>query len=247
MLETASAPAASEWNSAANRQDQQHGDVGDIVRQLHYDPAISTLIGDVTGKTVLDAGCGNGYWVRRLSRNAKLVIGVDLSKELLKRAASYANPQNVAFANMDISNLAYADKSFDLVDSNVVLDYVPDIDKFAAESRRVLTNNGSLVFGVIHPLFHTVKMNEGGDMYDKKLGYTDSGSVRRKVYKGALEATIYNRTVGDYIKPFITRGFALEEMLEPPVPEALLREVPRFEADKYLPRFLMLKFKKASD
>ena len=50
---------------------------------------LGLLPGDVTGRNVLDAGCGTGRYMRHaLQRGAGKVIGVDLSPDMLARAAS---------------------------------------------------------------------------------------------------------------------------------------------------------------
>lgn len=51
---------------------------------------------DVTGKTVIDFGCGEGHECVQLARlGAKRVIGVDIRPELLERAREYARHQRV--------------------------------------------------------------------------------------------------------------------------------------------------------
>lgn len=245
MSERGSHISPNEWDIAAEKQDAQHGDTGDFIRQVFYDPAISNLIGNVSGKDILDAGCGNGYWVRRLAEEARSVLGVDSSSELLKRAAYYNNPQNVKYAAMDLTReLAIPDQSIDIVLSNIVLDYLPDLSTFAEESQRVLRSGGRLVFGVIHPFFNVSQMREGSTMYSEQLGYFDQGEVKKKTYRGGLEVTMQNRTVSDYINPFITSGLTLTQLEEPSYPESLLITEPKFCAEKSLPRFLMLSFEK---
>src|SRR5215510_1905626 len=48
---------------------------------------LALLPADLRGRVVLDAGCGSGrYLLHALRRNARRVLGVDLSAEMLARA-----------------------------------------------------------------------------------------------------------------------------------------------------------------
>src|SRR6476659_6896108 len=48
---------------------------------------LALLPADLRGRAVLDAGCGSGrYLLHALRRNARRVLGVDLSAEMLGRA-----------------------------------------------------------------------------------------------------------------------------------------------------------------
>lgn len=43
-------------------------------------PAVRSLLPDIIGKRILDAGCGDGTYSRRLADDGAEVIGVDFSK-----------------------------------------------------------------------------------------------------------------------------------------------------------------------
>jgi toxoflavin synthase len=50
---------------------------------------IETQLGDLTGRSVLDLGCGTGYYCRLFAaRGARRVLGLDSSPEMLRHAAS---------------------------------------------------------------------------------------------------------------------------------------------------------------
>ncbi len=113
----------------------------------HYDPLldeISELIQDEVSKekatTILDAGCGEGYYTDRLVRNlekiAPQVYGTDISKYAVRIAAK--RYKSVHFFVSSIFNLPVADSSVDLI----VSIFAP----FQAEEfQRILTSNGALL------------------------------------------------------------------------------------------------------
>jgi len=98
---------------------------------------------------VLDAGCGGGWWLRRLTAEGVgpgRLHGLDLLEERL-RAARAACP-DAAFTVGDVTRLPYADRRFAAVFLLTVLSSLPDRDavrRAVAESWRVLAPGGSLV------------------------------------------------------------------------------------------------------
>lgn len=86
--------------------------------------------GDVTGKKILDVGCGSGvYAVDFARRGARRVVGIDLSSNMLKLARQEAEQHGVAdrceFIHADFLELDPEDR-FDISIAMGVFDYVPD-------------------------------------------------------------------------------------------------------------------------
>jgi cyclopropane fatty-acyl-phospholipid synthase-like methyltransferase len=86
--------------------------------------------GDVTGKKILDVGCGSGvYSVDFARRGAERVVGVDFSGNMLKLARQEAGQHGVAdrceFIQADFLELDLKDR-FDVSIAMGVFDYVPD-------------------------------------------------------------------------------------------------------------------------
>ncbi|HEY4636091.1 MAG TPA: methyltransferase domain-containing protein, partial [Rhodospirillales bacterium] len=50
------------------------------------DPNFARFVGDLRGKRVLDAGCGEGDSSRILARNGAAVVGIDISDAMLELA-----------------------------------------------------------------------------------------------------------------------------------------------------------------
>jgi ubiquinone/menaquinone biosynthesis C-methylase UbiE len=64
-----------------------------------------------TESKILDVGCGPGHHALYLSERNHKIIGIDLSKEMLKNARKNVN--SVEFINMDIQHLEFSENSFD--------------------------------------------------------------------------------------------------------------------------------------
>jgi ubiquinone/menaquinone biosynthesis C-methylase UbiE len=76
-----------------------------------------------------------------------LVIGIDMTVEMLAKAraaAAEAGVANAEFVEAEAEQLPFADASFDVVISNGVIDLIPDKDAVYAELYRVLVPGGRL-------------------------------------------------------------------------------------------------------
>jgi len=79
--------------------------------------------GSLTGRTVLDVGCGRGRWSKEYATRGAKVTGVDISPEAV-RLLSQEMPQHQFLAE-DITKLSFPDESFDVVNSVTVLQHMP--------------------------------------------------------------------------------------------------------------------------
>ena len=97
------------------------------------------LAGLSAGTRVLDAGCGNGVYLRALRARRTRAVGCDRSPGML-RAAAFP-----ALVNADVVALPVRDASFDIVLAPHMLYHVPDRAQAIRELRRVLVPGGRLV------------------------------------------------------------------------------------------------------
>jgi 2-polyprenyl-3-methyl-5-hydroxy-6-metoxy-1,4-benzoquinol methylase len=107
------------------------------------------LLGDVSGKTVLDLGCGSGENSILLARRGARVIGLDVSEALLALARQRFELNGVAergaFIASSAHDLALPDASVDVVVGIAILHHL-DLDLTASEVRRVLKPGGRAIF-----------------------------------------------------------------------------------------------------
>lgn len=106
----------------------------------------------VSGKDVLDAGCGVGYGAQILARaGAKSVIGVDIDPRAVEQAKKNADSHGDTMVEGDLCNLPFEDGCFDLVVCFEVIEHLKDADKALAEFRRVLRREGMLIVSTPNP------------------------------------------------------------------------------------------------
>ncbi len=129
----------------------------DIAREYHNNPAFLAFLGDLGGRQVLDAGCGEGYNTRILARRGARMTGIDISERMveLARAEEDREPLGIRYARASYSDLGvFPDASFDAVVSFMALMDGPRFDVAMRESFRVLRPGGMLAFSITPLLPH---------------------------------------------------------------------------------------------
>jgi SAM-dependent methyltransferase len=95
---------------------------------------------------VLDAGCGNGMWIRAVSERfgVRSVVGLDLSLGMLDDTRRVLGPGAPLVAG-DIQRLPFPDASFDVILCFWMLYHVPDHQQALEECCRVLRSGGHVL------------------------------------------------------------------------------------------------------
>ena len=109
-------------------------------------PAVAAL-GDLSGKTVLDYGCGHGMAAVTFARRGGIVTGFDLSPEYVQEATlrAEANAVSARFLVANAEQLPFADASFDCIWGNAILHHL-HLPTAARELERILKPGGIAVF-----------------------------------------------------------------------------------------------------
>ena len=106
------------------------------------------LLGFVSpGDRVLDLGCGEGSFAAALLGAGAQVTMADVAEGALERARAKAPGAEAVLLEED-SPLPFPDGSFDLVWCGETLEHVADVVGLAAEVRRVLREDGTLLVTV---------------------------------------------------------------------------------------------------
>ena len=106
------------------------------------------FVGDVRGRTVLDAGTGTGRAALLLAQQGAAVTGVDASEAMLgvarERTAQLRG--KIRFLPGDVHALSFPDRSFDVVISLRVLMHTPQWKQSLAELCRVAARAVEVAF-----------------------------------------------------------------------------------------------------
>jgi len=96
-----------------------------------------------SGRTLVDLGCGSGYWLPGYADEAACVIGVEPDPALLELAARRDRRARVVPGSAE--HLPLEDASADVVHARFAYFWPPDCAAGLAEALRVLRPGGSLV------------------------------------------------------------------------------------------------------
>ncbi len=196
-------------------------------------PATLSLLPDVAGLRVLDAGCGPGAYADwLLQHGAAHVTGLDLSPRMVALAAQRLGerfPGRVTLHQHDLNRpLDFLDSAaFDLVICPLVLDYLATWEAVFAEFHRVLRPGGVFVFSAGHPM--------GDYLYHQTTArYFETERVA-EVWRGFGEPFVtvarYRRPLAATLNPLLAAGFILERLLEPLPTEEFAQADPRDYAE----------------
>ena len=121
------------------------------------------------GMSVLELGCGTGYFTRELARSGADVIAVDVSPELLEIAKANCSAPNVRYEIQNAFELSYPDAVFDSVVGSSVLHHL-EIEQAIREIYRVLKPSGTIYFTEPNMLNPQIAVQKNVPWVKRKLG-----------------------------------------------------------------------------
>jgi SAM-dependent methyltransferase len=210
------------WDAAAPAYLAEHGaDLGDV--DFLWCPeglreADVRLLGELSGRRVLEIGCGSAPCARWLRTAGADAVALDLSGGMLARAAALNRSTGVAvpLVQADAAALPVTDASVDLACSAYGgLPFVADAGAVLREVARVLRPGGRFVASVNHPMrWPFPDSPDPADLrivssYFDRTPYVETGEDDEVVY------VEHHRTVGDWVRAVVGAGLVLEDLVEP--------------------------------
>jgi SAM-dependent methyltransferase/uncharacterized small protein (DUF1192 family) len=105
----------------------------------------------VSGRRVLDAGCGIGYGSAILAEaGAEEVVGIDIAEDVIEAARAHESAE-IHFEVGDVRELPFDDESFDAVVSFEVIEHVAEHEVALGEFARVLRSGGIVAVSSPNP------------------------------------------------------------------------------------------------
>ena len=219
----------------------------DLIEQ----PAMRKLLPDLSGKSVLDLGCGYGHnCIDFVSRGAVNVVGVDISEKMLEIAKTESAHEKIRYINMSMTDIGMLNEKFDFIYSSLAFHYVKDFDAFAKEMYAALNVCGQLLFSQEHPIITATVDGKGHfnkDENGNRISYTFSDynrSGERRVHWYVDGVIKYHRTFSDIITALAKAGFVIEEVCEPTPEEWAIEKLPTMAKEYIKPNFLIVKARK---
>lgn len=223
-----------EWynQNAANYTKHVRNPKDSIYHSLYEKPAMYKLLPDLTGKSVLNLGCGSGEDSHYLQQQgAGKVVGIDISENLIGIAKdSYPDCE---FHVGDMEHLPFDDASIDFAYSSLAIHYIEYWTQVFSEAYRALKPGSYFLFSCNHPVNTTMeivqndaeaKVSQLSRTVDRKTDQvTISGDypTRRALAEtGDMAVTTWHKSIGEICAEATANGFMIATISEPqPLPE----------------------------
>jgi SAM-dependent methyltransferase len=121
------------------------------------------------GMSVLELGCGAGYFTRELARSGADIVAIDVSPELLEIARANSAAPNVRYEIQNAYDLSYPDAAFDSVVGSSVLHHL-EIKEALREIYRVLKPGGTIWFTEPNMLNPQIAIQKNVPWVKRRLG-----------------------------------------------------------------------------
>lgn len=244
------------WEAVAGWYDKHLETDADTYHAKVILPNLARLLALSGKEAVLDLACGQGFFARSFAKDAKQIVGADLSPSLVAFAKEHAD-KTIFFHVSNAMNLRFAkDGSFDVVYCVLALQNIERIAETLKEVRRVLKTDGRFIFVLNHPAFRIPKHSAWGWDEKESVQYrrVDSylSATKEKIdmtpgKKTNKEYTLsFHRSLQEYTKLLRASGFAITRLEEwishkksQPGPKAKAEDAAR----KEFPLFLAVEVK----
>ena len=193
------------------------------------DPATLALLGDVSGKRILDASCGEGRFARMMATRGAHVTAVDISPRMIELARREEQAQllGIEYHVGDLADLSFLPAGgFDVALSYMCLIDVADYRAAIAQIARVLRRGGRFVFSISHPCFTMPgsdwersvpnSFRDADKLYRKVDNYFQRTATPLKIWPTfPAQTTHHHRPLSDYAAALRDAGFLIRDLVEP--------------------------------
>lgn len=180
-------------------------------------PLLRSLLPDLSGKRILDLGCGFGWFARwARQQGAASVLGLDVSQNMLERARQMTHDNAIEYRRADLETAELPEGSFDLVFSALALHYIEDLQRILKAANRAL-HDGWFMVSMEHPICTASRKADWLPHADGRKtwpvdSYSDEGlRTTDWLAKGFSKQ---HRTFATVMNSLVTAGFSIERVEE---------------------------------
>ena len=229
--------AISQWSAMPRAVLDAMEPDGDFAKRHLLNSVVLRMLGDLRGRRVLDAGCGQGYFSRMLADRGAEVVGVEPGQAPIAYAVEKEaqRARGIRYLQADLCGQLDLGGSFDAVVTNMVLMGIPEWKAAMKQCVAALAPGGRFVFSIVHPCFEQLAPS-----------WHEHGEYRAGEYLAEYEITgphapDFHRPLSAYLNELIYLGCHLREVAEP----GLNREVatagqPGADAYRHFPNFIVI-------
>jgi ubiquinone/menaquinone biosynthesis C-methylase UbiE len=212
-------------------------------------PELQKMLPPLSGATVIDLGCGYGWFCRFASdAGAAQVLGLDVSEKMLERARETTSQENIHYQRADLETLSLEPESLDLAYSSLALHYLLDIDTLFATLHQALKPGGMLVFSAEHPIYtatHKQGWMQGSDgekCWPVNHYQLEGERISNWFAEGVKKQ---HRKLSTWINALIAAGFEISHLNEWGPTAGQIASNPALDEEKERPMIFLLSARKA--
>lgn len=174
------------------------------------------VLGDVTGRDILEFGCGAAQWSIALAKIGARPVGLDLSERQLEHARRLMAEAGVDFPLVHASAEAVPlpDAAFDVVFCDHGAMTFADPYRTVPEAARLVRPGGLFAFSHHSPI-ETICWPLDADEVSDHLALDYFGMHRIDI--PGEDEIVFNLPYGEWIRLFRANGFVVEDLIEPQI------------------------------
>ncbi|KNY04861.1 class I SAM-dependent methyltransferase [Microbacterium sp. GCS4] len=199
-------------------------------------PAQRALLGDVSGVSFLDLGCGNGGKLLELVEDgAAASVGIDISGNFIRHGRA-----DLELVQADLSHLASVPeiegRTFDRIMFLQSFGYAVDPVRTLRTARSLLSPDGYILLTRTQPIRYAIERAEANGTSLGEGYFARDPHAHRNGWNEEITLTKRPYTMSDLLNTFSAAGLWVETTLEPQLSEADGERYPHKQAwmDKYL-------------
>lgn len=216
------------------------GDEGDPARRYILNPVLFDLLGDLAGRSLLDAGCGTGYLSRLCAKRGAHVTGIEPAAALFAYAVEreQAEPLGIRYTQQDLSAFT-PETRYDHVVANMVFMDIPSYQSAMSNCIAALKPGGQFLFSLLHPCFDEL------DRPDFPKGYRAKGYLRIEEYLHEfvvpqIVSYYIHRPLSAYLNLVIDAGCTIRRVIEPALTPEGVAALGDQDRNLHVPNFIVI-------
>lgn len=206
---------------------------------------LKPLFPSLTGKTVLDLGCGYGWHCKfAAEQGAAQVLGIDISEKMIQEAQRRNAGECIQYCVCGIEDYDYPKDTWDCVVSNLALHYVNDLESLFKRIYETLKADGIFLFNIEHPVFTSgvgqdwIYAEDGTPQYWPVDDYFIPG--KRETRFLGCKVIKYHHSLTQILMGLLENGFAIQAVEEAMPPKEML-DLPGMKDELRRPMMLLVK------
>jgi len=210
------------WDAYSDEYQDRHGDQlarsGGLAWGTYQIPeATLQVLDDVSGKDILEFGCGAAQWSIALAKRGGRVVGIDLSERQLEHARRLVDAAgvDVRLVHGSAEAVPLPDASFDIVFCDHGAMTFADPYRTVPEARRLLRPGGLFAFSHHSPI-ETICWPTDAEAVGEALVNDYFGMHAIADSDGDVS---FQLPYGEWLRLFRANGFEVEDLIEPRPPE----------------------------